>query len=152
MVIGTDGRVDVRTWTGGSPPTGVDSVRQNLVLLVDHGQLNPLVDAAVTRVWGKTIGNKAFVWRSAIGVRRDGTVVFVVGPALTVRTLAVLAQRAGCVRAMELDINPDWTNFLTYTHPSPGSAVPHQLTYDRRINPDRYLQPSSRDFVAVLPR
>ena len=53
---------------------------------------------------------------------------------------------------MELDINQSWTNFITYTHPSNGVAVPHMITQDEQPNPFRYLQPSARDFVAVLAR
>ena len=53
---------------------------------------------------------------------------------------------------MELDINPEWTNFITYTHQGDGVAVPHMLTKDEQPNPYRYLQPSARDFVAVLAR
>jgi len=56
------------------------------------------------------------------------------------------------VRAMELDINQSWTNFITYTHPGKGVAVPRMLTNNEHPNPYRYLQPSSRDFVAVLAR
>jgi len=92
------------------------------------------------------------VWRSAVGVRSDGALVFAVGPSLSARTLANILRDAGAVRAMELDINPEWTNFMTYTHPRRGVAVPHMLTRDAQPNPYRYLQPSSRDFVAVLAR
>jgi len=45
-----------------------------------------------------------------------------------------------------------WTNFITHTHPHKGEAVPHMLTKDEQANPYRSLQPSSRDFVAVLAR
>jgi hypothetical protein len=104
-------------------------------------------------VWGKTVGNAAYVWRSGIGVRADGSVVFVVGPAMTIQTLAGVLQDAGAVNAMELDINPDWTNYITYSHPAPGNAAPELLPPPNpSVNPSRYLQPSSRDFVAVLPR
>ena len=92
------------------------------------------------------------MYRSAVGVRPDGSLVFVVGAAMSVRTLANIVHDAGAVRAMELDINTDWTNFMTYTHPRPGVAVPHLLTKDEKPNPYRYLQASSRDFVAVLSR
>ena len=53
--------------------------------------------------------------------------VFVVGNALSVSTLAKIARDAGAVRALGLDINKAWTNFMTYSHPSPGAAVPHML-------------------------
>ncbi|MEO7069140.1 MAG: phosphodiester glycosidase family protein [Nostocoides sp.] len=149
MVLSTAGGLDVRAWGGGTPGPGTAAVRQNLSLLVDKGQLNPLVNDPTTSTWGKTIGNRAYVWRTAIGVRADGSVIFIVGPALNVKTLAVIAQEAGAIRAMQLDINPDWTNFITYTHPAGGTAVPHMLAADERPNPRRYLQPSTRDFVSV---
>ena len=152
MVLYKDGHMDVVRWNAATTGPDVAAVRQNLALLVDNGSINPDVDSTNTSLWGATIGNKTYVWRSAVGVRKDGSLVFVVGSSMSVRTLANIVHDAGAVRAMELDINPDWTNFITYTHPSQGVAVPHMLTKDEQPNPYRYLQPSSRDFVAVLAR
>ncbi len=152
MVFTKAGGLDVRAWPGGAPGRGVSAVRQNLQLLIDDGRLSPLVANPSTQVWGKTVGNAAYVWRSGVGVRADGSVVVAVGPAMSVRTLANVLLDAGAVRAMELDINKDWTNYLTYGHPSARKAVPHKLIATMVPNPYRYLQPSSRDFVAVLPR
>lgn len=152
MVFTTSGGLDVRAWPGGSPGPGVLAVRQNLDLLVDNGKVTHEVSDRSSAVWGRTVGNAAYVWRSALGVRADGSLVFVVGPALSVHTLADLIHAAGAVRAMELDINKDWTNFLLYHHGSGGSVTPDKLTPDEVPNSYRYLQPSSRDFVAVLPR
>jgi hypothetical protein len=153
MIFGKDGSLAVKSWPGGNPGPNVAAVRQNLVLLVDQGRVSPLVHTAnaaqETKVWGNTVGNKAYVWRSAVGTRADGSVVFVVGPALNVDTLASLMADAGAVQAMELDINPLWTNFLWYTQPGPS---PHKLTPDEVPDPKRYLVTSTRDFVAVLPR
>jgi uncharacterized protein YigE (DUF2233 family) len=152
MVFYKDGHVDVVKWDGAAPGPDVAAVRQNLGLLVDNGAISPNVDSPTTRDWGATIGNATYVWRSALGVRKDGSLVFVVGASMSVRTLANIARDAGAVRAMELDINQDWTNFITYSHPSQGVSVPHMLTSNEHPNPYRYLQPSSRDFVAVLAR
>jgi hypothetical protein len=71
---------------------------------------------------------------------------------MSAHTLASVMQDVGAVRAMELDINQSWTNFITYAHPGGGVAVPHMLTSDEHPNPYRYLQPSARDFVTVLAR
>jgi hypothetical protein len=150
MVFYKDGHVDVARWGAARPGPDVAAVRQNLDLLVDHGVINPDVDTTTKSTWGFTIGNKTYVWRSAVGVRKDGSLVFVVGASMSVRTLANIVHDAGAVRAMELDINPDWTNFMTYTHPRKNEAVPRMLSKDMQPNPGRYLQPSSRDFVAVL--
>jgi hypothetical protein len=152
MVLYKDGHVDVVRWEGASPGPGVAAVRQNLGLLVDNGAITPDVSSTTTRTWGATVGNATYVWRSAVGIRKDGSLVFVVGASMSVRTLAKIVHDAGAVRAMELDINKAWTNFITYSHPSQGVAVPRMLTKDEHPNPYRYLQQSSRDFVAVLAR
>ncbi len=152
MVLTTGGGLRVEAWPGGAPHGHIAAVRQNLHLLIDQGVTTPLVANSSTKVWGRTVGNKAFVWRTGIGTRSDGSVVFAVGPAMSVASLAAVLADAGATEAMELDINKDWTNYLTYTHPSAGSAVPHKLLSTMVPNPYRYLQPSSRDFVAVLPR
>ena len=152
MVFYKDGHLDVLRWGGGRPGTDVAAVRQNLDLLVEGGKISPDVDNPKTSTWGQTLGNKTYVWRSAVGVRKDGSLVFVAGASMSIGTLASVVHDTGVVRAMELDINPAWTNFITYTHPSKGVATPHMLTKDMQPNPYRYLQPSSRDFVAVLVR
>ncbi len=152
MVVYKDGHVDVLKWNGAAPGPEVAAVRQNLGMLVEGGKISADVNSTTTRTWGKTVGNTTFVWRSALGVRKDGSLVFVVGASMSVPTLANIVRDAGAVDAMELDINKAWTNFMTYTHPSAGVAVPHMLTKDAHPNPYRYLQPSSRDFVAVSAR
>jgi Phosphodiester glycosidase len=152
MVLYKDGHLDVARWNAGPPGPDVAAVRQNLDLLVDNGAITAKAGSSTTRTWGNTVGNAAFVWRTALGVRQDGSLVFVVGSSLSAYTLATAVRDVGAVRAMELDINQSWTNFITYAHPSKGVAVPHMLTSDEHPNPYRYLQPSPRDFVAVLAR
>ncbi len=153
LVVLADGRVDIRAWThGNAVPPGIDAVRQNLDLLIDGGTISNTVASHDTRTWGRTVGNAAYVWRSGLGIRADGSLVSVVGPALSVSSLAHLLQTAGAVRAMELDINRDWTSYMTYTHSATGPPVPHPLTSDERPDPYRYLRPSSRDFLAVYAR
>lgn len=150
MVFGRDGSLRIETWPGGTPGPEIAAVRQNLALLVDGGEVTADAGAPDTSlVWGRTLGNSAFVWRSAIGTRADGTVVFIVGPALNVATAASLAHDAGCQRAMELDINKDWTSYIWDEHKG-GTAVPHQLTSDQLPDAGRYLTTSTREFVAVL--
>jgi Phosphodiester glycosidase len=152
MVLFKDGHLDVVRWSSPTPAPDVAAVRQNLALLVDNGAITPDVNSTTTSTWGATVGNATYVYRSAVGVRKDGSLIFVVGASMSVRTLANIVRDAGAVRAMELDINQSWTNFITYTHPGNQVSVPQMLTKDEHPNPYRYLQPSSRDFVAVLTR
>jgi hypothetical protein len=107
LVLYTDGHADVGAW--GSQvrmAPGVASVRQNLVPLVDDGQVSSQCATGDSTTWGSTIGQRAFVDRSGFGVSADGSEVYVGGPALSVCTLGRLLQDAGVVRGMELAVSP----------------------------------------------
>ena len=154
LVFYRDGHVAVGAWNHGVAMTPqVVGVRQNLNLIVDGGKVPDGVDSNVESGWGLTIAGKYFVWRSGAGVTRDGRAVYVYGPALSVRTLADLLQRAGCVEAMQLDINPAWMSYMYYkpvpdaAHPTPVKLLP---TQERPA--DRYFESTSRDFTAVYAR
>lgn len=131
----------------------IASVRQNLALILDHGKPAPGLPSNTNGAWGQTLGNRVFVVRSGVGVDGHGGLVYVAGPGLSAVTLAVLLHRAGAVRAMELDINPDWTSAYTYqqTNPADPSAVQGvKLLPDMVRGGDRYLVPGERDFFAML--
>jgi hypothetical protein len=131
----------------------VAGVRQNLLPIVEHGRVPSTVDQNVQTSWGATLGGGYYVWRSGIGETRDGRIIFAYGPALDVRTLAELLRRAGCVEAMELDINPDWTNFMYYRPGHhPGSPTPVSLLPDQVQPAARYYALANRDFTAVFAR
>ena len=51
----------------------------------------------------------------------NGALVYVGGPSLAITSLANLLVDAGAVRAMELDINPDWVQYSTYAG-APGAS------------------------------
>jgi Phosphodiester glycosidase len=153
LVVYRDGHTDVGAW-GGSLHMSPDvvSVRQSLKLLVENGQLAPKLNSNVQSNWGATINGAYYVWRSGIGVTASGDLVYVAGDALSVNTLAELLQRAGAVRAMQLDINIAWISYMWYTPGSPvSSPVPHKLVAFQRPA-YRYLTPTSRDFFAVYAR
>jgi hypothetical protein len=150
-----DGTMNVGSWNSGpglQMDPNVVGVRQNLQLLVDNGQVNPSVDSEDKKLWGVTVKNAYFVWRSGIGVTADGNVVYAMGPALSVRTLAELLQRAGAVRGMELDINQEWVSYMTYDgSKDPASPIPTKLLDFARTG-QRYFSTEERDFVAVYSR
>lgn len=154
IVIYKNGKVDVRAWEGGNPPPNVDGILQNLTLIVDNGQLNPSLQHGDTSAWGATLGAKIQVARSGVGVDKNGALIFVAGPALSVTTLAKSLQRAGAVRAMTLDLNPEWVTFNFFRHPNPqdpSQVVPSALYPEQSRPASRYLGPTqeSRDFFTV---
>lgn len=124
IVISKDGHVDVGAW-GREVSMGPDvvAVLQNLVPLVDGGQIAPDATYHDSHIWGATLGASTVVARSGVGVTASGAVVYVAGPALTAKTLAEALQRAGAVRAMTLDLNPEWVTFNLFSHPNPSDLT-----------------------------
>ena len=150
-----NGRLLIGRWGYGALHMGpnIAAVRQNLKPIVEHGQVPAAVDQNVLTTWGATLGGGYNVWRSGVGVTKDGRIIFVYGPALNVRTLADLLKRAGCVTAMELDINPDWMSFMYYLAKNhPANPKPVNLLRSQLQPPDRYFYISNRDFTAVFSR
>jgi hypothetical protein len=155
MVLYDNGKIDIGAWGSQVSMTPhVQAVLQNLVPLVDGGRLAPDATYTDTRIWGATLGAKTVVARSGIGVTSNGALIYVAGPALTAQTLAEALQRAGAVRAMTLDINPEWVTFNLYSHPDPSNpaAISASKLYPKMQRPaTRYLGPAqeSRDFFTV---
>jgi hypothetical protein len=155
FVIYRSGAATVGQWGRDVTMTpNVVAVRQNLNLLVDGGKPVSGLDAADTTLWGDTLGNAIYVWRSGIGVTADGALVYVGGPGLNITDLANLLVRAGSVRAMELDINTDWVNFSVYRPATPAGPATRangtELLPGMTGTPGRYFQPWwARDFITM---
>jgi hypothetical protein len=129
FVIYKNGSVNIGAWGSEVRMTPqVAQVRQNVNMLVDHGQEAPGLNSNDTTQWGFTLGNQIFVPRAGVGITADGALVFVAGD-LNITDLARLLVRAGAVRAMELDINPGWVEFASYAPSQPnGLASPSNGT------------------------
>ena len=149
LIAYRDGRVDVRSWTGGQVAgPDIAFARQSLPLIINHGRLNPALNDSSQ--WGYTLGNAVRVWRTGAGIDRHGNLIYAAADWQTVTTLARILQRAGAVRAMQLDINPEWPTLITYRHRhglDPVRVVPN---YQQPVT--RYLVPDDRDFFAVYRR
>jgi hypothetical protein len=149
LVQYTDGRVDVVSWRGGrAVGPNVSFAKQNLPLIIDHARKNPNLSDGPQ--WGATVGNAIRVWRSGIGIDRRGNLLYAAANIQTVGTLADILLRAGAVRAFELDINQDWTSFISYRHRDardPSNLLPNMIR-----PPTRYLTPDDRDFFAIYLR
>jgi hypothetical protein len=149
MIAYRDGRVDIRSWAGG-PVAGrqIAFARQSLPLIVDRGRLNPALNDS--NQWGYTLGNAVRVWRTGAGIDKHGNLIYAAADFQTVTTLAQILQRAGAVRAMQLDINPEWPTLITYAHH--GGLDPVKVVPNYQQPATRYLVPDDRDFFAVYRR
>jgi len=155
LIVRTDGTATVGLW-GRDAVAGPDirAVRQNLQLLIDGGHEAPNLDVNSLANWGWTVKNATLVWRSGVGVDAAGHLIYAGGNGLSVHSLANVLLAAGCIRAMELDINSQWVAFLSYATDAtaPGGTVGTRLIPDMRTSVNRYFVSSDRDFFAVLAR
>ena len=151
IVTYTDGTTDIGGWQAGVPSAHktVFSVLQNQQLLVDRGLAAATVSGCIIACWGETIGGRTVVARSGLGVTAAGQLVWAAGEQLLPAQLASALIAAGAVRAIELDINPDWVAGYLYVHhrggPSGVPVVPGQLGIAGKL-----LEPYSRDFLAIV--
>jgi hypothetical protein len=155
LIVYNDGTATVGMWGRDATATSnVRAVRENLQLLIDGGVEAPNLDVNSLAIWGWTVKNKTLVWRSGVGVDAKGHLIYAAGNGLSVHSLANVLLAAGCVRAMELDINSEWTTFLSYqSDPSvPGGTTGTKLIPQMQASTDRYFTASDRDFFAVFMR
>ena len=125
------GQTDIGAWHAGMPAPGtpVASVRQSLTLLINRGTVAPNVDCV--SCWGATLGGVSDPARSAAD--------------------ALLGARV--VRAVELDINPEWVAGYLYAHRrGVGPLPPVPLVPGQPGVPGFFLSAYSRDFFTIEAR
>jgi hypothetical protein len=66
--------------------------------------------------------------------------------------LALRLVGTGCVRAMELDIDPEWVSFATYVHSGSAISPAASLLPNTYFSQSHYLESASSDFIAVFSR
>ncbi len=122
------------------------SWRQNGLLLIDHGVINPL--AANDSAWGMVL-NSAHTWRSAIAIGPHHVLLYAAGNSLSASTLARVLQKAGATRAMELDINPYWVRAFFYGRDPADRLTMAGLRSDMQGNGSDFLGPYARDLFYI---
>ncbi len=153
IVTYTDGYTDIGAWHAGMPVPGraIASVRQNLALLIDHGVAAANVDCITC--WGATLGGVSDPARSALGVTADGRLIWAAGEHLTPADLASALLAARVVRAVELDINPEWVAGYLYGHRGGhGPLAPVPVAPGQQGIPGEFLAPWIRDFFTIVAR
>jgi len=85
-----------------------------------------------------------------VGVARRGNLIYAAADGQTAAGLAAILLRAGAVRAIKLDINPEWPTFIVYTHRH--GLHPRMFVPNYQQQPTRYLSPDNRDFFTVYRR
>ena len=160
LAVTKEGKVVLGVW--GVDPlltstnTDLAAWRQNAALLIDNGVINPLTQDGAA--WGGTILNRAYTWRSGIGITAQNTLVYAAGDTLTAQTLAEALRSAGAVMAMQTDINPYWVRAFFYQRLSNGTLSIAKLYPAMQGSGNEYLyKTEQRDFfyftrVAATPQ
>lgn len=143
MFVGELGRdfVDDGSWL---------SMRQNLVLLVDHGQSGVERGDRERVFWGAHSTGETYVNRSALCELEEGRIAYIVAGPVNAEQMASVLINVGCVTGVQLDINDGWPNFTIFPKAPDGLLLPQIL--DRRMGSDpmRFVTGASRDFFAFF--
>jgi hypothetical protein len=153
IVTYSDGSSDIGAWHREVPAPGrtIVSVRQNLQPLIDAGA--PASNVGCRECWGATLGGVDDPARAGLGITADGRLIWAAGEHLTVSQLANALAGARVVRAVELDINPEWVAGYLYGHRGgAGPVAPVPVLADQHGIAGEFLAPWSRDFFSVEAR
>lgn len=140
IIMGAWGK-DARLSQGN---TGLAAWRQNDALLIDHGIVSSLANDGAA--WGGTYLNKAYTWRSGLGITSSGSLIYAAGDYLSALTLGKALQAAGAVTAMQTDINPYWVRSFLYNRSASGSLQIIKLNPGMQGSGTEYFSGYDRDF------
>jgi hypothetical protein len=152
IVTYTDGTTDIGAWHQGVPATGhtVYSVRQNLHLLISGGRIASDVSCVIC--WGATLGGTATPARGGLGITAGGNLIWAGGEHLSVLALAQALRSARVMRAVELDINPEWVAAYLFGHHGRAAVSATAVVPGQPGVPGQFLAADSRDFFSVVAR
>ena len=131
------------------------SFRQNCPPLIEQGRIT--AETGKLTLWGLSVANEVYLYRSGLGVTADGRLVYVAGKPLSAYTLARALQMAGAVYAMQLDVDEFHVAFFTYdvqgdASGGEASITAHKLRDDMRGFDGYFLRPFQLDFFYLTRR
>jgi hypothetical protein len=133
--------------------------RETPVCMYDEDKLHfRLADPELAKKWGATLDGETVIRRSAIGIDRTGTVLFVaISNHTTARVIADGMHHAGATTVAQLDVNFSYPKFVTYEKKKAGTdaglriAIP--LADGFEFSEAEYIRdPSRRDFFYLMPK
>ena len=153
LAIHDDDRVELRSWPALAGAT-LAAYRQTPPCLLENGKLHAQLEAGNEKPWGGFNAKLKTRRRSAAGISADGRVLFyALGEEVGPKLLAEALRHAGATSAAELDINWNWTRFLTYEPSDDGELRSVPLVEGMVHTKSGYLRrPSDRDFFFVTAK
>ena len=143
-----NGALKIVNYTGQDLGTGIEFVRQNCPILIDHGELS-VVNPKNKALWGRTFSSDMYTWRSGLGLTAGGDLIFAVGNSLSPVSLAYALKMAGAESAIQLDINPYWVRFNIFDSLGNGQYQTSTLIKGIQDGSKEYLHGYIKDFFYI---
>ncbi len=155
LAVYEDGSIRMGTWGKDLRQTpDMVSYRQNCPPLIEHGVIT--AETGKLTLWGLSVANEVYLYRSGLGVTAEGKLVYVAGKPLSAYTLARALQMAGAVYAMQLDVDEYHVVFLTYDVTAGKDGAPavagQKLRADMHGYDNYFLAPYQLDFFYLTRR
>ena len=146
-----DGAIKMGEWGADiSWDPNMASCRQNVVLLVQNGEVSKRTGEG-NDTWGYVQVNSAefITWRSAVGLTKDGNLIYAAGNSLSAESLARALWAAGAYTAMQLDINSPYVLLGNFFPQADGTLRSERFMDTMPDSPARFLRTQERDFMYV---
>jgi TolB protein len=156
LAVYQDGSLRMGTWgTDLKQTPDMVSYRQNCPPLIENGTIT--AETGKLTLWGLSVANEVYLYRSGLGLTADGRLIYVVGKPLSAYTLARALQEAGAIYAMQLDVDEFHVAFITYSvKPGKPGGLPavegKKLRDDMRGFDGLFLRPFQLDFFYLTRR
>jgi len=156
VAVYEDGTIRMGTWGRDLVQTpDMVSYRQNCPPLIENGAIT--AETGKLTLWGLSVSDEVYLYRSGLGVTKDGHLLYVCGRSLSAYTLARALQMAGAWYAMQLDVDEFHVAFITYeVQPAQAGGPPavtgRKLLADMRGFDTFFLKPFQLDFFYLVRR
>lgn len=156
VAVYEDGTIRMGTWGRDLVQTpDMVSLRQNCPPLIENGTIT--AETGKLTLWGLSVSDEVYLYRSGLGVTKDGRLLYVCGRSLSAYTLARALQMAGAWYAMQLDVDEFHVAFITYdVQPTQAGGPPavtgRKLLANMRGFDTFFLKPFQLDFFYLVRR
>jgi hypothetical protein len=155
LALYADGGVRLRSWPAlADSASAIHAFRQTPPCLLENGQVHADLVAGRDKAWKGNTNDIVTRRRSAVGLdEKNSWLFFAIGVEASPRLLGEALRAAGAHHAAQLDINWNWTRFLTYERDRDGNLrVSASLVEGEYAKSGYFERPSDRDFFYVLRR
>ena len=142
VVAYEDGRIAMGQWGRDFKTRTPDmvAIRQNSVLIVDGGEVSPVIKESVKFGLVNIGDTQNFItWRSAIGLTADGDLLVATGDYIDQTHMARCIRAAGAQVAMLMDNNLPYVQTVLASRGAGEALTLRNTRLFMRAQPDRYL-------------